>query len=75
MNATEVLRIVDAILSGTHEPGSSHYALLNAFADDETLGRIDEELNEHEYRTHEFGDSVFLERVTSRYARFTACAV
>ena len=69
------LRIVDAILSGTHEPGSSHYALLNAFADDETLGRIDAELNEHEYRTHEFGDSVFLERVTSRYARLTACAV
>jgi S-adenosylmethionine:tRNA ribosyltransferase-isomerase len=69
------LRIVDAILSGTHEPGSSHYALLNAFADDETLGRIDEELNEQEYRSHEFGDSVFLERLTSRYARFTACAV
>ena len=69
------LRIVDAILSGTHEPGSSHYALLSAFADDETLGRIDAALNEHEYRTHEFGDSVFLERMTSRYARFTACAV
>jgi S-adenosylmethionine:tRNA ribosyltransferase-isomerase len=69
------LRIVDAILSGTHEPGSSHYALLCAFADDETLGRVDAELNEREYRTHEFGDSVLLERVTSRYARFTACAV
>ncbi len=69
------LRIVDAILSGTHEPGSSHYALLSAFADEETLGRIDAALNEHEYRTHEFGDSVFLERMTSRYARFTACAV
>jgi S-adenosylmethionine:tRNA ribosyltransferase-isomerase len=69
------LHIVDAILSGTHEPGSSHYALLSAFTDDETLGRIDAELNEHEYRTHEFGDSVFLERATSRYAQFTARAV
>ena len=69
------LRIVDAILSGAHEPGSSHHALLSAFADDEALGRIDAALNEHEYRTHEFGDSVFLERMTSRYARFTACAV
>ena len=69
------LRVVDAILSGTHERGSSHYALLSAFADVETLVRIDAALNEHEYRTHEFGDSVFLERMTSRYAQFTARAV
>lgn len=56
------LRVVDAILSGTHERGSSHYELLRAFADEDTLGRIDAALNEHDYRTHEFGDSVFLER-------------
>ena len=31
------LRVVDAILSGTHEPGSSHYQLLRAFLDDATL--------------------------------------
>ena len=31
------LRVVDAILSGTHEPDSSHYQLLRAFADDATL--------------------------------------
>ena len=55
------LRIVDAILSGTHERGSSHYELLHAFADDATLGRIDAELEGHSYRTHEFGDSVFVE--------------
>ena len=30
------LRIVDAILSGVHEPATSHYQLLRAFADDET---------------------------------------
>jgi S-adenosylmethionine:tRNA ribosyltransferase-isomerase len=52
---------VDAILSGTHEPGTSHYDMLRAFADERTLGRIDRELNELGYRTHEFGDSVFLE--------------
>lgn len=56
------LRIADAILSGTHEPGTSHYELLRAFADDETLERIDQALNTHAYRTHEFGDSVFVER-------------
>jgi S-adenosylmethionine:tRNA ribosyltransferase-isomerase len=62
--ATE-LRVVDAILSGTHESGSSHYELLRAFADDRTLARIDAELEAHAYRTHEFGDSVFLERQRS----------
>jgi S-adenosylmethionine:tRNA ribosyltransferase-isomerase len=55
-------RILDAILSGAHERGTSHYELLRAFVDDETLSRIDQELNAREYRTHEFGDSVFLER-------------
>ena len=62
LGASSRLRIVDAILSGTHERGSSHYELLRAFVDDATLGRIDQELNAHHYRTHEFGDSVFLEK-------------
>ena len=62
LGASSRLRIVDAILSGTHERGSSHYELLRAFVDDETLARIDQELNARHYRTHEFGDSVFVER-------------
>ena len=56
------LCVVDAILSGTHEPGTSHYDLLNAFVDEETLRRMDRALNTLDYRTHEFGDSVFVER-------------
>jgi S-adenosylmethionine:tRNA ribosyltransferase-isomerase len=56
------LRLVDALLSGTHEPGTSHYELLRAFVDDDTLGRARNELEAHGYRTHEFGDSVLLER-------------
>ncbi len=55
------LRIVDAILSGTHEPGTSHYELLRAFASEATLRRMDEQLGAGAYRTHEFGDSVFVE--------------
>ena len=35
------LRVVDAILSGTHEPGTSHYELLRAFTDEVTLRRAD----------------------------------
>jgi len=57
------LRVVDAMLSGTHEPDTSHHELLHAFLDDETLARMDRELNLRGYRTHEFGDSVFVERI------------
>jgi len=66
LGASSRLRIVDAILSGTHERGTSHYELLRAFVDDEILGHIDYELNARDYRTHEFGDSVFLERAANK---------
>jgi S-adenosylmethionine:tRNA ribosyltransferase-isomerase len=56
------LRVVDAILSGTHEPDSSHYQLLRAFADDVTMAEATTALEASGYRTHEFGDSVFVER-------------
>jgi S-adenosylmethionine:tRNA ribosyltransferase-isomerase len=56
------LRMVDMILSGTHEPGTSHYELLRAFIDDATLSRATEELETCSYRTHEFGDSVLIAR-------------
>ena len=60
LGSTSALRVVDAILSGTHEPGTSHYELLRAFADDRTLDRINQELRANGYRTHEYGDSVFI---------------
>jgi S-adenosylmethionine:tRNA ribosyltransferase-isomerase len=56
------LRVIDAILSGTHEPGTSHHELLRALADDHVLQRMTRELDTHGYRTHEFGDSVLIER-------------
>ena len=59
------LRVVDAILSGTHERGTSHYELLRAFLDDETLRRTTDELDERGYLTHEFGDSVLIERAAA----------
>lgn len=57
---TTRLRVVDAILSGTHEPGTSHYELLRAFLEDTTLARATEELTVRGYKTHEFGDSVLI---------------
>jgi S-adenosylmethionine:tRNA ribosyltransferase-isomerase len=56
------LRVVDAVLTGTHEPGTSHHALLGAFLDPASLREIDAELDDGHYRTHEFGDSLFIER-------------
>ncbi|MGY4827211.1 S-adenosylmethionine:tRNA ribosyltransferase-isomerase [Sphaerotilaceae bacterium SBD11-9] len=56
------LHVVDALISGTHEPGTSHHGLLQAFADTALLLRVDHALEAHGYRTHEFGDSVLMER-------------
>ena len=54
------LRVVDAVLSGTHEPSESHYQLLRAFQRDDVLARADIALEAAKYRTHEFGDSVLI---------------
>jgi len=56
------LRVIDAILSGTHENGTSHHELLRAFVPHPLLRQIDERLETCGYRTHEFGDSVLIER-------------
>ena len=56
------LRIVDALLTGAHEPDTSHHALLGAFLDETMLRQVDDELAANRYRTHEFGDSVLVER-------------
>jgi S-adenosylmethionine:tRNA ribosyltransferase-isomerase len=57
------LQVVDAILSGVHEPGTSHYQLLRAFTDAAALDRMVAEMVAHGYRGHEFGDSVFIQRM------------
>jgi S-adenosylmethionine:tRNA ribosyltransferase-isomerase len=56
------LRLVQAVLSGTHEPGSSHYQLLRAFLDESTLAAASAALEASGYRTHEFGDSMLVEK-------------
>jgi S-adenosylmethionine:tRNA ribosyltransferase-isomerase len=68
------LRLVDAILSGTHEPATSHYQLLRAFTDDATLSRASSELESRGYRTHEFGDSMLIERTPSAWRRRSGVA-
>jgi S-adenosylmethionine:tRNA ribosyltransferase-isomerase len=56
------LQIVDAILTGVHQPGESHFELMKAFADDDRLARIHASAEERGYCGHEFGDSVLIER-------------
>ena len=56
------LRVVDALLTGVHQPGDSHFELLRAFADDAALEGITATLCASGYRSHEFGDSLLIER-------------
>ncbi len=71
LGPTTPLRVVDAILTGVHESGTSHHELLRAFAADAVLDRADVELTNCGYRTHEFGDFVLIER--HQVARRSAC--
>jgi S-adenosylmethionine:tRNA ribosyltransferase-isomerase len=71
LSAATRLRVVDAIVSGTHESGSSHYELLHAFVGAQVLKRLSAELDAAGYLTHEFGDSVFIEAAPQRMPRKT----
>jgi S-adenosylmethionine:tRNA ribosyltransferase-isomerase len=50
------LRAVDGLLTGLHEPRSSHLRMLAAFAGPELLARCYAVALEHGYLWHEFGD-------------------
>jgi S-adenosylmethionine:tRNA ribosyltransferase-isomerase len=50
------LRLVDALLTGTHDATESHYHLLSAFVSRDVLERVGAELENNGYLTHEFGD-------------------
>jgi S-adenosylmethionine:tRNA ribosyltransferase-isomerase len=55
------LRVVDAILTGVHQPGESHHEVLRAFADDRVLDNVRAGVEERDYRAHEFGDLLLIE--------------
>jgi S-adenosylmethionine:tRNA ribosyltransferase-isomerase len=65
IDAETGLRVVDAVLTGVHQRGESHFELLRAFARDDVLDEISTNLSAHHYRTHEFGDSLLLHRENS----------
>jgi S-adenosylmethionine:tRNA ribosyltransferase-isomerase len=51
------LRVVDGILTGVHDPDSSHFRLLEAFAPRSLLDRALALAAKRGYRGHEFGDA------------------
>jgi S-adenosylmethionine:tRNA ribosyltransferase-isomerase len=54
------LQVVDALLTGMHGPGESHYRLLQAFADELLLAAAWRRALAADYRSHEFGDTALL---------------
>jgi S-adenosylmethionine:tRNA ribosyltransferase-isomerase len=68
------MRVVDAIFTGVHERGTSHHELLLAFADEALLEDADRWLDRSSFRTHEFGDSVYLERTAAEAWKARAAA-
>jgi len=49
-------KVVDGLLTGTHDVSESHYQLLRAFLPEDILAGVSQRLEERNYLTHEFGD-------------------
>jgi S-adenosylmethionine:tRNA ribosyltransferase-isomerase len=57
LNALSRLQVVDGLLTGLHEPKTSHFELLEAFAPRALLERAVAHAATAGYLQHEFGDS------------------
>jgi S-adenosylmethionine:tRNA ribosyltransferase-isomerase len=54
------LRVVDALLTGLHEPPATHLDMLAALLDERLLERAYAEVRERGYLWHEFGDAMLI---------------
>jgi S-adenosylmethionine:tRNA ribosyltransferase-isomerase len=54
------LRVVDALLTGLHEPPATHLDMLGALLDAALLERAYDEVRERGYLWHEFGDAMLI---------------
>ena len=54
------LRVVQALLTGLHEPPATHLDMLGALLDGALLSRAYEEVRERGYLWHEFGDAMLI---------------
>lgn len=53
-------KVVHGLVTGIHEPGTSHYALLEAFVAPATLVAATRHAEEAGYLSHEFGDAMLV---------------
>jgi S-adenosylmethionine:tRNA ribosyltransferase-isomerase len=60
LGPSHTLRVVDGILSGMHQEGESHHALLQAFAPAWLLARATEAAEREGFLNHEYGDLTLL---------------
>ncbi|CAN5165144.1 S-adenosylmethionine:tRNA ribosyltransferase-isomerase [soil metagenome] len=60
IDRTHELRVVDAILTGVHAPGESHYELLEAFTASAELDDAFARAGSLGLLSHEFGDAILL---------------
>jgi len=51
------VRTIDGLLTGLHEPASTHLAMLESIAGEHIIARAYRAASEHGYLWHEFGDS------------------
>jgi S-adenosylmethionine:tRNA ribosyltransferase-isomerase len=60
IDANMVPRVVDAVVSGMHDPGTSHFELLSAFAAPSLLERAHAHATARGYLGHELGDALIV---------------
>ena len=60
LGPSSVLRVCDGLVTGIHAPGTSHFALLEAFARASRLERSFRHAERAGYLQHEFGDSCLI---------------
>jgi S-adenosylmethionine:tRNA ribosyltransferase-isomerase len=60
LDARTVPRVVDAVVSGMHDPGTSHFELLSAFAPPALLERAHAHATARGYLGHELGDALIV---------------
>jgi S-adenosylmethionine:tRNA ribosyltransferase-isomerase len=53
-------RVVDALLTGLHQQGETHFELLRAFVPDGALEAALRHASGEGYLTHEFGDTMLV---------------
>ncbi|MEM9191308.1 MAG: S-adenosylmethionine:tRNA ribosyltransferase-isomerase [Myxococcota bacterium] len=54
------LHVVNALLTGMHQPGESHYELVSAFVGEGFLEQANRYAADEDYLAHEFGDSTLI---------------